>query len=126
MKKIVGLAALVLGGCGGVSEDEFAEKYPEKYCALAFECSEEGGTSLFATEADCVTFLSLFSSLVPEGCEYDSDKGAACLDEIDAATCDAIATGDGVASCEQVYGGEDCDLTTSSTFSDSLTGSSTP
>ncbi len=102
----VGLTGLLVA-CGGVTEEEFADQVWGLTCDLTFECTTadeieaaEGlGLWIFGADADaCKALLDeaeesedTGSSEEGETCEFDSDKGQACLDAMAELTCDSPA-----------------------------------
>lgn len=91
----VALAALLLPACG-LSEEQYQEGQREENCALVLDCAD--ATTLealgWSTTEDCVaSYNSAQDPIVPEGCSYDSDAAAACLDEWAQLTCDDYPAG---------------------------------
>ncbi len=101
----VGLSGLLVA-CGGVTEEEFTDQAWGMTCDLTFECTtaEEieaaGDWWIFGADADaCKALLdeaeesedtaAAGGEEAEETCEFDSDKGQACLDAMAELDCDA-------------------------------------
>ena len=109
---------LFLVACGGVSQEEFDERYITAACELTIECAAEGSASTFFSfdsVEDCEAFLTLFWNDAVAGCTYNADAGADCLDALDATECNDVTT---PPACLEVYTGETCEFanTTSTTY----------
>lgn len=96
MNKVSWVFALGLVACGGLSEDDFAEQLGDLVCDKTFECAGETtlGFLPWASAEECKN-AEATGTTPPTGttgtgtdCEFDSDKGQACLDDLEAATCD--------------------------------------
>ena len=95
-------------GCG-YSEGKFKDDYLDAYCGMSESCAEGTGVSIsFGSADECKTFLGAFFSLGTAGCDYDPVAAKDCVDELGAASCDGLATGDGTPSCDAVYSGDAC------------------
>lgn len=101
----LGLSGLLVA-CGGVTEDEFSDQAWDMTCDLMFECTtaeeieqaETLGVWIFGADAEaCKAVLDEAEESEDtaggddtETCEFDSDKGQACLDAMAEITCETI------------------------------------
>ncbi|MEE2751354.1 MAG: hypothetical protein VX519_07980 [Myxococcota bacterium] len=102
----VGLSGLLVA-CGGITEEEFGDQVWGLTCDRAFECTtadeieaaESLGLWFFGENAEsCKALLdeaeeSEDTGSTEEGdtCEFDSDKGQACLDAMAALDCESTS-----------------------------------
>ena len=100
----VALSGLLVA-CGGVTEEEFTEQVWGMTCDLTFECTtaeemeaaETMGVWIFGDDAEaCKALLDAAEESADTGstdagttCEFDSDKGQACLDAMAEMSCDS-------------------------------------
>ena len=105
--------ALLVAGCGSLTEEEFAESFWDTTCDLMFECTsaEEieaaGAFWMFGEDA------AACKALTDEGegtedtgdtCEFDAEAASTCLDEYQALTCDDLTAGTTPDTCSTVCG----------------------
>jgi len=102
----IGLSGLLVA-CGGITEEDFSDQAWGITCDLTFECTtaEEieaaGDFWIFGADADaCKALLddaeesedtAAAGGEETDTCEFDSDKGQACLDAMAELTCDSPA-----------------------------------
>ncbi len=106
---------LFLVACGGVSQEEFDERYITTACELTIECAGQSSASTFFSfdsVEECEVFLTLFWNDAVANCDYNADAAADCLDALDAAECNDVTT---PPACLEVYTGETCEFANTST-----------
>jgi hypothetical protein len=110
-----GLVFSLLAGCGGLSQDEFNDRYAEAYCTASFDCQEEGSAAVVIGDSveDCKSFFEIAVASAAENCDYDELAAQECLDAVEGASCEDLM-GSGSASCNVVYTGEECGSVSSS------------
>ena len=97
------LSSMIATGCGGgPSEEEFAEKAAEVFCAKIFECFDESMVEkMYGDEESCRETMQ--GDMEPgdeSDCEYDSKAADDCLDAYDAMACDDLKAGTVPPECE--------------------------
>jgi len=103
------LLPLTLGACG-VSQEKFSEEMVAASCNKMSECfGAEMMTAMgFASVDECIakTTSSADDKFSEENCpNYDAGLAKQCLDQFDAASCDAIANGSAdISACETMCG----------------------
>lgn len=121
MRQFLPVLLLTTIGCG-VSEEDFQEEFAMGACSLMFECGATddtglgGGMLFFSTEGECVEFYDLVFALGTSGCDYDKKAAKECLAALDETTCDSSDDAGGEA-CGDVYTGDDCEWSGSSSDS---------
>ena len=98
----LGLGGLLVA-CGGLTEEDFSKQVGGMICDLHHEC--ESAEEIVVAESFFGADVAACKALVDaaeehedtaggdetENCEFDSDKGQACLDAMAELTCDSFA-----------------------------------
>ncbi len=85
MRNFFILSSMLLAACGGVNEDNFAEKYLEAYCGA-------GCTADITAICDAADATTETDGGTDTACEFDKAAAKACVDA-ENWTCEAIALG---------------------------------
>ena len=107
MRNVLALASLSLLVACGPSREAYAEQAATLTCDKLSECGGEAALSLFGydTVEACATDLTSEAQDETDenSCEnYNRDAAAKCLDELEAASCDDLTSGNSAPSCDDV------------------------
>jgi hypothetical protein len=86
-------------------EDSFVDAYVSTMCELELRCYED--SSPFDSEQQCydaAVDYGYFS--FGEGCEFDAEQAAACIDEYERSGCIDYFNEEPPAACEAVFSGQ--------------------
>ncbi len=98
------LALMTLIGCG-YSEEEFTLDYADAWCHKADECEL---LDLLGWDVDSCYDNSVGADetgmSVDTDCDFQPAAGKACIEEVNAVSCDAFTTGAGMPACAERCG----------------------
>ena len=112
------LLLLAFVGACKPNEDNFTEKYIKAYCDFAQRCYAAEFFYQYDDKGECVNknedYWADYGSAVTSQCEFDADKAAECLDNLNQ-SCKEIGDDldefdpqcDAVWDCGEVYGATD-------------------
>ena len=100
------LSSLIATGCGGPSEDEFAEKAAEVACEKMFECMDQKALDFMGWDDEEACREDMEVDYEPGGddadCEYDSKAADDCLDAFEDLSCEDLKAGNMPSECDDV------------------------
>ncbi|MFZ5481789.1 MAG: hypothetical protein ACOZNI_33820 [Myxococcota bacterium] len=78
----------MLGGCLSATEEGYPTSYAQVACSRTRECLKGPFEAEYSDMEDCVDEVSEDVEDLIDECDYDEDKGAECLAELQAASCE--------------------------------------
>lgn len=91
-------ALVLLTGCA-LTEERFADRFADRWCARSKGCDEDAYFDRWLEgTADCVpitsddVILESFGPTEATSCRFQEDWAADCLDRVERATCEEIAS----------------------------------
>lgn len=107
---------MLLAGACQPTEKNFTEKYITAYCDYEKRCNAAAFFYAYDDKGDCLDkqeeYYAAFGGKVPDGCTFDEDKAAECLDALNQ-SCKEIGDDldefdpdcDEAVDCGDLYGG---------------------
>jgi len=87
---------------GCLSANSFPDRYAHTACSELQDCY---GSDFDATYTDLGQCADPIAALINcmDACAYDSAQAHRCMDDLKAASCDGLSSGDALTSCATVY-----------------------
>ena len=98
------LSSVIATGCGGPSEEEFAEDAAKVVCEKMFECMDQKALDFMGWDDEEACREDMQGDYEPgeSDCEYDADAANDCLDALEDSSCEDLKSGSSLPECDDV------------------------